>query len=196
MTARRPVPATTTTALPPLAAVSRARLAVPWLVGATAVLSAGAAVPREAPRCGSGRLDELSAHGDAVLERAGRMEVGASLREVGLAIGWVAHPGRTTIGTAVSAPGQMVAVQPDPVPPPHVAPPPPEPRELRLGDVAAVGPAPPTPPPAPPAVEPRLNQPPRGGRPRVTPTAPSTQPRPNASHARGGVQRVMPTPVD
>lgn len=158
------------------------------------VLASGVALPAcHDPECGDARADELERHGENSLRNVTNGRVTDGLRELGVALGLVAHD-RTTVPEVHSA-GAAPAVQPTP---PPVAPPanaPEDPVLAPSGSVSVTSPAP-LPPRPPPAVRttpagPHGSPGVRGARRPVapTPTAPPTAP-------QGGEARVSPLPAD
>lgn len=189
---RRPTPADASSPLPSLDDVrtpshdatthtaSPARRAVSVGIAAgVAAVAGGAVYAAEAPVCGSTRAEELAAHSSVAGQSLRRADLAQTLREMGLALGWVHHTGTSVSpeGPEILSPGEapMVTPQPpvmprsgtplqvDPTPPPGVD-----------GGMRAVQPTPPA----------------RPHRPRVTPP---TTPRPPA---RGGRGRTAPVPRD
>lgn len=97
---RRPSPALSSSPLPSLdavrdtasAPVSTARQIGAWTAAAGAAAVAGGAwAAADAPACGASRMDELTAHAAAVEQGLRRGDVTQTVREIGLALGWVGH---------------------------------------------------------------------------------------------------------
>lgn len=119
------------------------------------VLAGGALVPACAdPVCGETRADELEAHGRSGVRAAGRGEASAALREVGVALGVVAHTSTTVPQMHTAGAPPPVVVTPPVTPPPVVADPPVD----NLGNHSRMRPS--------------------GGAMRVAPVAPVARPRP------------------
>lgn len=119
------------------------------------VLAGGALVPAcAAPVCGETRADELEAHGRSGVRAAGRGEASAALREVGVALGVVAHTSTTVPQMHTAGAPPPVVVTPPVVQPPVVADPPVD----NLGNHSRMRPS--------------------GGAMRVAPVAPVARPRP------------------
>ena len=192
---RRPTPADASSPLPSLDDVrtpspdaaahtaSPARRAVSvGLAAGVAAVAGGGLYAADAPVCGSTRAEELAAHSTVAGQSLRRADLAQTLREMGLALGWVHHTSTAVSpeGPEILSPGEapMVTPQPpdahslggpmqvDPTPPPGVD-----------GGMRAVQPTPPTPPARP-------------HRPHATPP---TTPRPPA---RGGIGRTAPVPRD
>ncbi len=168
--------------------VGRQALSLSVAAGVAAV-AGGAVYAADQPVCGTTRAEELGAHGSAAGLSLRRGDLSQTVREIGLALGWVRHAGTTTVGD----PGQT---------PPDVVPRPEEPEIISAGAAPMVDPTPPTQveggirpvqPVAPrvhPPHPPHPPRPPTAGTPRQVdpvPTAPRPQP-------RGGVGRATPTP--
>lgn len=163
------------------------------------VLASGAALPACAdPVCGTTRADELEAHGRMGVQAARGGEGSQALREIGIALGVVAHG--TTRGTPrvpdMVPAGAMPVV--NPTPPPRASDP------IPMTGGGAVAPVTPAPvPPTPPAqvTTPGNDHPPArpGQMRRVTPTPPPTpppRPRPEPGLAvPGGLGAVGPLPA-
>lgn len=186
---RRPTPADASSPLPslddlrapPSHAANPARRAVSLGVAAGVAAAAGGAVyAAESPVCGSTRAEELAAHSSVAGQSLRRGDLAQTLREMGLALGWVHHAGAgvSPEGPEILSPGEAPMVTPQPPAVPRsggmvpVDPTPP-PADVD-GGIRAVQPTPPTQP----------------HRPRVTPPA---TPRPPA---RGGIGRTAPVPRD
>ncbi len=160
------------------------------------VLAGGVVAPACAdPVCGATRADELEAHGRLGAQAARGGEGTRALREIGVALGVVAHgtpTGTTTQGPRdFPAPGAMPVVNPTP---PRIDPIP----VNGAGAVVPVSPTPPTPPTpsqvTTPGHEPAPMRP--GQVRRVTPTPrpnPPVQPRPAVP---GGLGAVSPLPSE
>lgn len=111
------------------------------------VLAGGALVPACAdPACGEARGDELEAHGSAGVRAARQGQGAEALREIGVALGVVAHPA-TTRRDVIAPAGAPPPVE---LTPPVVAPPPvtpdgggSSPRVQPRGGVRAIDPRPP-----------------------------------------------------
>ncbi len=165
---RRPTPADASSPLPSLDDVrtpspdaaahtaSPARRAVSvGLAAGVAAVAGGGLYAADAPVCGSTRAEELAAHSTVAGQSLRRADLAQTLREMGLALGWVHHTSTAVSpeGPEVLSPGEapMVTPQPpdahslggpmqvDPTPPPGVD-----------GGIRAVQPTPPgtTPPSA------------------------------------------------
>lgn len=195
---RAPQPAPRTLAAPPSSVplrLPRATRSSPRFPTLTVVLASGVVLPAcHAPECGSTRSDELQRHGADGLREAGQGRVSNAVRELGVALGVVAHD-RTTVPEPQVA-GAAPVVQPQPVPPTQ----PPPPEMVTGGATAIVSPTPPpTPPPSqqtsphdPPTIRtiPTPNAPRPGARRPVAPSPPT----PHAS-PRGGEASVGPLPA-
>lgn len=197
---RRPTPAPSSSPLPSLDAVrAEASPAPPTTPGSparrlgalsaaagVAAMAGGAVYAADAPVCGTTRAEELGAHGAVAGQSLRRGDVAQTVREIGLALGWVRHAGEgTTVGPTpgILRPGESgevtltppevvtagAPVQVDPTPPVQVE-----------GGVHRVDPSPPTAPVRP-----------RGGAPRRVDPSPPVAPR---SPTRGGARRTEPTP--
>lgn len=149
------------------------------------LLAGGALVPAcHDPACGSTRADELEAHGRNVMPAARRGDAPDALREIGVALGVVAHQ-----SARAQAPGEapVVTTAPTPpvIPPPAVVPP----TDVD-GGMREVTPMPPQPPPRaqPHPAQPHTRPIPARGRVR------SVTPRPRA--IEGDISAVGPTPPD
>jgi len=157
------------------------------------VLASGAVAPACAdPVCGATRADELEAHGRLGVQAARGGEGSQALREVGVALGLVAH-NTTRVPDMVPA-GAMPVVNPNP--PPRI----PDPIPLTGGGaVAPVTPAPPPPTPPSQVTTPGSEHPPArpGQMRRVTPTpTPPPPPRHEPGLAvPGGLGAVGPLPA-
>lgn len=71
---------------------------------------AGAVYAADAPVCGTTRVEELGAHGAVAGQSLRRGDVAQTVREIGLALGWVRHAGEgSTVGADAedSAPGRV-----------------------------------------------------------------------------------------
>ncbi len=142
------------------------------------VAGASSMLDVDAPVCGPTRADELRQHGgEAVSALRGGHAVRA-LREIGMAMGWLAHPATTSVqpDPRTMAPGAMPVVDVAPQVPPGV--------DQADGSIMPVGPAPRDPyPHRPHTVE--------------TPTAPPpTRAQPHSSprvHRAGGARAVTPS---
>jgi hypothetical protein len=192
---RAPRPAPRTLAAPPPSAPLRTPRATGYearFPALAVVLASGVVLPAcHDPECGSTRSDELERHGADGLREAGRGRASSALRELGVAIGVVAHD-RTTV-PEVRAAGAIAPVQPNPPPVAPIE----EPGVARGGAEAVVSPTPPPmPPPTPPhqrttpnAADPRPAQP--GARRPVTPTVPTP-----SAPTLGGDMSVSPLPIE
>lgn len=132
-----------------------------------AAVAGGAVHAADAPVCGTTRVDELRSHASTAGQSLGRGDLSQTVREIGLALGWVRHTSTTPHGPIepdIPSPGEAPAVTTAPLeePPVHTAG-----AEMRVN---------PTPPPlvdgAVPRVQPpppRLTAPPPGAPPRVQP---------------------------
>lgn len=173
MSAREPVSASTSRRLPSLDEVRSAPAVVVGLAVTAGVVAAAQGV--EAPQCGDTRVDEMRAHSATMRDDLARGELAATLREAGLALGWIAHR---------EPPG------------PHTLP---FPTGVRGGDTASVDPAPPPSQPSPPPVVERPTAI-QGGIRRVDPTPPRhPPPTVHRVQPRGGApaHSVLPrNPVD
>lgn len=175
--------------------VGRRALSLSVAAGVAAI-AGGAVYAADAPVCGTTRAEELGAHGSAAGLSLRRGDLSQTVREIGLALGWVHHAGATTLGGPpdITGPGHLPAGTP-----------PAEPEIATAGSPLMVDPTPPTEvegglrpvqPIAPRVDPPRSPHPPRtprvptAGAPRrvdPVPTAPRVQP-------RGGIGRTTPTP--
>lgn len=129
---------------------------------AVSACAVGATLTADAPVCGDTRFDEVRAHAGAVQDELGRGALLASLREAGVALGWLSHGTRRTTTwptTRIAAPGEAPIATPTPPP----APPPAREADGGIRHVDTT-PAAPTPPPRAPA-PPRHRVQPRGGAP-------------------------------
>jgi len=208
---RRPSPATASSPLPSLEEVrtevptssdlqghaqggaGRRALSLGVAAGVAAV-AGGAVYAADAPACGANRVDEFQAHASTARQSLRRGDVSQTVREIGLALGWVRHTTTTPHGPIdpdIPSPGEAPAVTTAPLDPPPMH---------RAGAEMRVDP---TPPPdvdgAMPSVRPTPRQmtvPPPGAPPRVQPPREGgIQPPPdNRLNALGGPIRVQVTP--
>jgi len=197
---RRPSPAASSSPLPSLeevraeasaapepgapgaASTPRRALALTMAAGVAAVAVGSVAAAHE-PVCGTTRAEELEAHGTSAGLSLRRGDVSQTVREIGLALGWVRHAGTTSVGgppdmTPPGLPEMVTAGAPMPVDPT-----PPQPQVE--GGVRPVQ--------ATPHTQPVPNRrPPTAGAPRrVHPVSAPETPRPGV---RGGRARTNPTP--
>lgn len=197
---RRPTPADASSPLPSLddvrtsapgatpPAASPARRAMSLgLAAGVAAAAGGVMASAEEPVCGSTRAEELAAHSTRAGQSLRRGDLTQTLREMGLALGWMHHTGSagSPPGPEIHAPGEMSRVTP---------------RQPEIAVAGAAIEVAPTPPnavggpvrveqPAPHATPPTTPRPPaRGGRGRAAPL-----PR---EHRLGDVSQVSLEPPD
>ncbi len=196
---RRPAPRTLSAQPPaPLRTPQPASVVSVRLPTLAALLAGGALVPGcYDPECASTRAGELDAHGREALREASNGRAADTLRELGVAMGVVAH--RST-APRMQSPGEAPSIT--------TMPPVPEPPMQPSGGIMPVDPTPPvaTPPPE------HLTTTPRGGGGAVRPVSPTHEPRilapgrrarvtpappeaPTRSDVDGGMRAVTPTPI-
>jgi hypothetical protein len=135
------------------------------------------------PTCAPSRADELEAHGQQSVRSLGSGNAVEALRQLGLAMGVVSHPGATTTVPDLASPGEapMVTVTPPRVPAPDMG---------LMGAIPVTGPTPTqTPPPHTPTTIPHPRQTTAGAVARVRPAPVVPVPQPP-----GGIHRADPTP--
>ncbi len=162
-----------------------------------AAVAGGAVYAADAPVCGTTRVDELQAHASTAAQSLRRGDVSQTVREIGLALGWVRHTTTTPHGPIepdIPSPGEAPTVTTAPLESPPIHRPG---AEMRVN---------PTPPPvvdgAVPRVQPtppRVTAPPPGAPPRVQPSSPHdgrVQPHPESPvQIQGGISSVTLHPA-
>jgi hypothetical protein len=89
----------------------------PWgLAAGVAAVAGGGLYAADAPVCGSTRAEELAAHSTVAGQSLRRADLAQTLREMGLALGWVHHTSTAVSpeGPEILSPGEAPMVTPQP----------------------------------------------------------------------------------
>lgn len=154
------------------------------------VAGAGSMIDTQAPVCGPTRADELRQHGGEAVSALRGGHAVRTLREIGVAMGWIEHPSTTSVqpDPRTLAPGAMPVVNVAPQVPPQV--------DQADGSVMPVGPAPRDPyPHRPHATEAPATTPATRAQPHTLQEPSLTQGGAGSSRLQGsgGVRAVTPT---